>query len=231
MNKLFFLSLPLLLWACDGDHAEHDHTDHDHGNDHADEEMTVHAYGAEFTPENAISFTELQKQMETNELYNCVLETEIVESCQKMGCWMSVATEGEPMMVYMNDHEFFVPKQGVSGLKSYIQGEAYYDTLSVDFQKHLLEDAERPQEEIDAITEPKFELAFNATGVIIEGYDDENEEMNEDEDHQHGDEYDHDHDDDDDDHNHDDDDHDDDDDDNDDDDNEIEIEEQVIIEE
>lgn len=193
MNKLFFLSLPLLLWACGGDHAGHDHADHDHGHEHADEEMAVHAYGAEFTPENVISFTELQTQMQTNERYSCVLEAEIVESCQKMGCWMSVATEGEPMMVYMNDHEFFVPKQGVSGLRSYIQGEAYYDTLSVDFQKHLLEDAERPQEEIDAITEPKFELAFNATGVIIEGYNGEHEEMHEEGDHHHGDEHDHDH--------------------------------------
>ena len=193
MNKLLLLSLPLLLWACGGDHDGHDHGDHDHG-DHSHMEeggmaMTSHAYGAEFSSENAISFAELQTRMDSTGRTACVLEAEIVESCQKMGCWMSVATDGEPMMVYMNDHEFFVPKEGVAGLKSFIIGEAYFDTVTVEFQKHLLEDAKRSQEEIDAITEPKFELAFNATGVIIEGYQGDHEEMHEG--HEHGDEHDH----------------------------------------
>lgn len=72
-------------------------------------------------------------------------------------------------MVYMKDHAFFVPKSGMAGKKAIISGFAYNDTVSVELQKHLLEDANRSQDEIDAVTEVKYELAFSASGVKIEG--------------------------------------------------------------
>lgn len=109
-------------------------------------------------------------------------EVEIVETCTKMGCWMSVSgPEGEPVMVYMKDHAFFVPKKGMEGKRAIISGTAYNDTVSVDLQKHLLEDANRSQEEIDAVTEVKYELAFSAAGVKILGHI----EAEEDHDHEH----------------------------------------------
>lgn len=96
-------------------------------------------------------------------------EAEIVQSCLTMGCWMSVkGPQDDTLMVFMKDHAFFVPKDSVQGKRAYFIGEAYYDTLSVEFQKHLLEDAGAPQNEIDAISEPAFELAFEAAGVMIE---------------------------------------------------------------
>ena len=93
-------------------------------------------------------------------------------------------------MVYMKDHAFFVPKKGMEGKRAIISGYAYNDTVSVDLQKHLLEDANRSQEEIDAVTEEKYELAFSAAGVKIEGMiESENEGDAHDHDHDH----DHDH--------------------------------------
>ena len=91
-------------------------------------------------------------------------------------------------MVYMKDHAFFVPKKGMEGKRAIISGYAYNDTVSVDLQKHLLEDANRSQEEIDAVTEEKYELAFSAAGVKIEGMieaEDEGEEHDHDHDHDH----------------------------------------------
>ena len=93
-------------------------------------------------------------------------------------------------MVYMKDHAFFVPLDGVQGNQAVIQGKAYYDTVSVDMQKHLLEDAGAPQAEIDAVSEPKFELAIEAAGVLIKNVP-EGEPMAGDEDeesahHEHG---------------------------------------------
>ena len=38
---------------------------------------------------------------------------------------------------------------------------------NVDYLKHLAEDANASQEEIDAITEPELALVFEATGVHI----------------------------------------------------------------
>lgn len=84
-------------------------------------------------------------------------------------------------MVYMKDHAFFVPKKGMEGKRAIISGTAYNDTVSVDLQKHLLEDANRSQEEIDAVTEVKYELAFSAAGVKILGHI----EAEEDHDHEH----------------------------------------------
>ena len=95
-------------------------------------------------------------------------EAEIIQSCLTMGCWMSIkGPQDDTLMVFMKDHAFFVPKDSVQGKKTYFIGEAYFDTLSVEFQKHLLEDAGASQSEIDAVTEPAFELAFEASGVMI----------------------------------------------------------------
>ena len=57
----------------------------------------------------------------------------------------------------------------MTGKKSYIKGTAKVDTLSVDWLQHLAEDANKPQEEIDAITEPEITISITADGVIIEG--------------------------------------------------------------
>ncbi len=86
-------------------------------------------------------------------------------------------------MVYMKDHAFFVPKKGMEGKRAIISGYAYNDTVSVDLQKHLLEDANRSQEEIDAVTEEKYELAFSAAGVKIEGVIEAEDDEH---DHEHG---------------------------------------------
>ncbi|MDG1781867.1 MAG: DUF4920 domain-containing protein [Flavobacteriales bacterium] len=200
MKKLLFIAAAALLYACGGGHEGHDHAGHDHGDhDHAEETVAtpVNMYGAEFDTTGAQPINSLTSMLADNGTADGVFAARIVESCQKMGCWMKIESpaEGE-MMVFMNDHEFFVPKTGVSGLDCYITGSAYYDTVSVDFQKHLLEDANAAQEEIDAITEPKFEMAFNATGVVIKGYEGSEEEMEEGHDHDHdheGDDHDHDH--------------------------------------
>jgi hypothetical protein len=50
---------------------------------------------------------------------------------------------------------------------AYFHGTAYYDTISVQLQKHFLEDGNAPQSEIDKIVAPKIELNFLADGVLI----------------------------------------------------------------
>lgn len=177
MKKLFFFAAAAGLFACGG--AEHDHADHAHETP----AVAVNAYGAEFDTTGAKIFATANfAEGKTDGTFKAT----ILESCQKMGCWMKVQhpEQGE-VMVFMNDHEFFVPKTGVNGLTAYINGTAYWDTTTVDLQKHLLEDAMASQEEIDAITEDKYELQFNATGVVILGYEGTDEESGHDHDHDH----------------------------------------------
>ena len=55
-----------------------------------------------------------------------------------------------------------------SGNTAVVQGMAKVDTLSIAWLRHLKEDANAPQEEIDAITEPKITYSISeATAVLI----------------------------------------------------------------
>lgn len=87
--------------------------------------------------------------------------------CQSAGCWVNVQpTNGDIIRVRFKDH-FLIPTATQLNSVSYFHGRAYYDTISVALQKHFLEDAKAPQSQIDAITQPKFELNFEADGVWV----------------------------------------------------------------
>jgi len=49
-----------------------------------------------------------------------------------------------------------------------MEGKAYKEETSVEELKHYAEDEGLSQEEIDAITEPVYELKFMASGVILQ---------------------------------------------------------------
>ena len=97
-----------------------------------------------------------------------LFESVIVQSCSDVGCWMSVkGPHDDTVMVFMKDHAFFLPKESLQGKTVYFLGEAFYDTVSVDLQKHLLKNAGAAEEEINAVSAPLLEMAFQASGVMI----------------------------------------------------------------
>lgn len=75
-------------------------------------------------------------------------------------------SDDKDMRITFKDYEFFVPLDA-AGKETIIQGTATMDTTTVEMLKHYAEDAGDSQEEIDAITEPEFNYAFEAVGVII----------------------------------------------------------------
>lgn len=95
-----------------------------------------------------------------------IIKTTVAEVCPKKGCWMKVqgAKAGEQMRVTFKDYGFFVPTE-LNGKEVALQGRYVKHTESVEEQKHLMQDAKRPQSEIDAVTKPKETLRFVATGV------------------------------------------------------------------
>jgi hypothetical protein len=128
----------------------------------------VHSYGAPITPDGAISTAEFVKAMRTADSLNTKLECEIITSCTKKGCWMSVKLPGdEKMMVRFKDYGFFVPTEGLEGKKAVIQGQATRETVDVATLRHYAEDAGKSREEIAKITEPEHKLMFLAEGVLI----------------------------------------------------------------
>jgi len=69
-------------------------------------------------------------------------------------------------MVKFKDYGFFVPKD-IAGQEVIMEGKAYREVTAVDELRHLAQDAGKPQEEIEKITEPKVELKFMASGVLL----------------------------------------------------------------
>lgn len=95
-----------------------------------------------------------------------VIKTTVAEVCPKKGCWMNVNGEkpNEVVRVTFKDYGFFVPTE-LKGKEVAMQGHFVKHVESVEEQKHLLQDAKRPQSEIDSITKPKETFRFVATGV------------------------------------------------------------------
>lgn len=92
---------------------------------------------------------------------------EIAEVCSKAGCWVNIDKgNGETFMVRFKDHFTIPPKTDV-GTEAYFHGIAYNDTVTVDLLRHFAEDAGKSQEEIDAITEPVYEMGFEADGIVL----------------------------------------------------------------
>ena len=125
-------------------------------------------YGDRITAEGILSSTELAGLMEDKESADVKLEGTILETCAMKGCWMTVDLgEGQEMRVTFKDYGFFVPKEGAEGKQTIVEGTIKKKVTDVETLQHYAEDAGKSQEEIDAISEPKEELTFVATGVLI----------------------------------------------------------------
>ena len=69
-------------------------------------------------------------------------------------------------MVKFYDYGFFVPKD-ISGKEVIVEGKAFKEVTPFDELRHYAEDAGKSADEIAAITEPKAEWKFEATGVLV----------------------------------------------------------------
>jgi hypothetical protein len=125
------------------------------------------SYGAKITEEGAIPAAELKSKMAEQDSLQVKISGEIDEVCQNKGCWVTInMPNGEPMRVKFGEDVFFVPKD-VSGKLAIVEGTAKKEIISVDEQRHYLQDAGKPKAEIEAITTPDTTLSFIATGIII----------------------------------------------------------------
>ncbi len=122
-------------------------------------------FGEAFTPGKSLTANQLLSDMAGKESVPAMVEGEITAVCKKKGCWMTMAAEGEEdIMVRFKDYGFFVPLD-LTG-KVLIKGEAKEQITTVADLQHYAEDDGASQEEIDAITEPKRQIHFTATGVM-----------------------------------------------------------------
>lgn len=129
---------------------------------------TYTSYGDAITPDGAISMADFERSATAVDSMAVKLKGEIIESCTKKGCWMTVKmSDGTPMMVRFRDYGFFVPKQGLEGKEVVMQGRARKEVTDVNMLRHYAEDAGKSKEEVAAITEPEVGWKFEADGVLI----------------------------------------------------------------
>jgi len=131
------------------------------------EETKETYYGDLINSNDIIDVTNAKEEILMNGKITTKIQGEILETCAKKGCWMKLKTNEDTVMVRFRDYSFFVPKEGVEGKIAVIQGEAFFDTLSVELLQHYAEDAGKSEEDILSIIEPEYALTFTADGVII----------------------------------------------------------------
>lgn len=125
-------------------------------------------FGETITADGAVAVADFVAGLGEDDEKTGKIIGKVEEVCKSEGCWYTVALpEGESMMVMTKDHAFTLPKD-CDGKTAIAEGRVYWKTTSVEDLKHYALDAKKPQAEIDAITEPKRELRFEASGVIIQ---------------------------------------------------------------
>ncbi len=121
------------------------------------------------TESKAITVDKLGKKLkkENKKLENIAIKGKVTDVCDKKGCWLTIQTDdNSQFFVKMKDYAFFVPT-ALKGKNVVLEGNAERKVISVDEQKHYAEDAKKSQSEIDAITQPKEEIRFLASGIKV----------------------------------------------------------------
>lgn len=160
MKKLFLPLCALGLWACSTAPQNNQEAVQETANE-------LQFFGETIDSSQAQSFAEIQGLALSEGMAEGTLKGTILETCDKKGCWMEVATDTDTLFVKFKDYGFFVPTSGVEGKTVFMQGLASLDTVSVDELRHYAEDAGKSEAEIAAITEESYEVRFVANGVII----------------------------------------------------------------
>ena len=123
-------------------------------------------YGELFEFSESINYN-LEKDIFLNSSSKVKIEGEILSSCPMKGCWMRISVEKDTVLVRFKDYGFFVPKNGIEGKSTIINGSLSVDTLSIAQLQHYAEDAGKSKKEIALITKPEVTISFLADGVLI----------------------------------------------------------------
>jgi len=130
-------------------------------------EVVPGSYGANLEENSVLGTAEMISRVEISGTFSGKVSGEIKEVCTKKGCWFTMdLANGEPMRVTFKDYGFFIPTNS-QGFPIILEGVATLTETDVETLKHFAEDQGKSKEEVNAITAPKREITFEATGVII----------------------------------------------------------------
>jgi hypothetical protein len=167
MKRIILLaSISVTIFSCGGNGSNENKNTTDSTQTSTDSMATAY-FGEKITADSAIDLSELKAAMGEKTELNIKLSGEVEAVCQKKGCWMNIkGKNGESMRVTFKDYAFFMPMD-CSGKNAIVQGVAKIEETSIADLKEYAKDDEQTKEQIAAIKEPKRELVFEASGVIL----------------------------------------------------------------
>lgn len=128
---------------------------------------TWESFGAEITSDDAVPVTQVVDQFELDTEKPFKISGTLHEVCAEKGCWTKVQTDdGRMVRITFKDYGFFLPTDA-AGRRMVAEGVGFRKETSVEELRHYAEDAKKSAEEIAAITEPKVEYLFEASGVLL----------------------------------------------------------------
>ena len=132
--------------------------------------VTYTSFGSEISPDGALSKEEVfsrYKNLVEGDTLNVVFTSKINEVCKKKGCWMKLDLGNEnESFVKFKDYGFFVPLNS-DNREVVVSGKAFIEVVSVNELRHFAIDAGKSEDEVNAITEPKYTYALIADGVLM----------------------------------------------------------------
>ena len=132
-------------------------------------EANYQSFGEQITDEEVsdrAAMLEQYNNMKEGDTVAMKFRSKVNSVCQMKGCWMRLDLGDEEVHVTFKDYGFFVPMD-IAEEEVIVEGIAYVEMTDVETLKHFAEDAGKPQEEIDAITEPQLTYAFLSSGVLL----------------------------------------------------------------
>ncbi len=126
-------------------------------------------FGEEFKLAKATNVQSAIQGLSSKDTLNIQLSGMVESVCKKRGCWTNVITENKPdeaFFVKFKDYDFFLPMD-CEGQDVIMQGKAFKEITPIEELRHYAEDAGKSEEEIAAITQPKEEYKFMASGVFL----------------------------------------------------------------
>ena len=124
-------------------------------------------YGEKITERDAMPAGELPMMLSMQDTVEVKIMAKVINSCASEGCWLTFRiNDSTEALAKMKNHAFFVPID-IRGKSVIMQGRSYIKTSSVKELKHLAEDAKKTKKEIDAITQPKKQIIYIASSVMV----------------------------------------------------------------
>lgn len=124
-------------------------------------------YGDLISEDKVLTTAEMVSTVESEGTFAGKIAGDIKEVCTKKGCWFAMELpNGQSMRVTFKDYGFFIPTNS-QGFPIVMEGVATLTETDVETLRHYAEDQGKSKEEVEEITEPKKEITFEATGVVI----------------------------------------------------------------